>query len=311
MIKPVRQQQPQGMASASGGRIAIIVGHFNYEQFDRPRQNLCRFARQMRSFGIPIYGAELHLRGTRAFTEKWDNWQQFETVRENLMFQKEALLNIVEKAVPESYDIIAWIDPDVMFQSRVWNRDLIELIDSGKKVVQLFDRAVLTNKDGTTFRSWSGCCFEQTLNTRTAHTGFAWAANRDLWRKGGGLYPYSITGSGDVIMASAFLGLPLNPAYQASTGLGSTHRVWHKRMEGWCDDYSYVSGTVFHEWHGDIKDRDYPERRDILKELCVETDLRLDSRGVLEWNPEATTRAAEREQIKNFLAAHWKSRKED
>src|SRR5580698_4618293 len=100
--------------------LALITCHFNFVGYNRPRQNLHRFMLQMRSFGYPLYGVEAYLPEQEPFTRGWKGWKQIKIGNDQILFQKEALLNVAETLVPAEYDKIAWVDADIWFENLKW-----------------------------------------------------------------------------------------------------------------------------------------------------------------------------------------------
>lgn len=301
------RRAPQHMPSASGGDFCVMACHFNWANFNRPRQNLARFARQMHGAGVPLFGIELHLNTQDPFTRGWENWTQVECAHKSIMFQKEALLNLLEPTVPEWYKKLAWVDGDVFFDNRDWHKEASALLDEFK-VCQLFTTCHFTDKDGSVMYRWPGSASVATPDLKRTHTGFAWAAQRELWRNGG-LFPWSITGAGDVFMAASFLGCDLMPDYMDSLGAehgGVRFKAWDSAIRAWCKgECAYVSGSLFHEWHGSHANRKYTERKAVLASLDLERDVFLNEQGILQWTELAP------KELKEYVANYFIQRSED
>lgn len=269
--------------------LAVIACHFNFANFVRPRQNLWRFVRQMKSFGAPCYGAELHLSSQKAFTAGWENWRQLRCEPTSIMFQKEALLNLLVPDLPREVEYVAWIDADVMFMNRNWVAQTVEVLENFK-ACQLFMRCLFTRKDGSAEFMWTGSAANGALDLTKAHPGFAWAARREFWDVGG-LYPYSVTGTGDVVIAGALQGCALPKSFAESLGAdggGEFYQRWNNAIHRWSNDsVGYVGGDLVHEFHGSHKDRDYSGRKDALKGLVASKHLKMRMDGVLEWTDAA------------------------
>lgn len=300
--------RPHAIKSArTDGPLAVITCHFNFGKFDRPRQNLCRFSRQMETAGIPVYGVELHLEDEIPFTQEWDNWIQIACGIESVMFQKERLLNIIEKAVPDHHRMLAWIDADVMFMSPRWIDDTVEIL-SRYEVAQLFRFAHLTKRNGMIERAWRGAAAVVNADPNHGHTGFAWAARRELW-KNGGLYDGNISGSGDVFMAAAFLGCDLRKDYASTcdaSNIQGHYWKWRQGIVAWITGWaSYVDGTVVHEWHGDWSSRGYAERREAVIGFNPERHLKVLDSGIYAFNDSAP------KSLTRFMRSYFLRRKED
>ena len=93
--------------------LAVITAHFNWSGYRRPVLNLLRFLREMDYQGIPVYGMELHLEGTKPLMARNHRWLCLEVGPENLLWQKEPMLNRIAREVPRHIPCIAAIDADL------------------------------------------------------------------------------------------------------------------------------------------------------------------------------------------------------
>lgn len=287
--------------------LACITSHFNFAGFTRLRQNLWRFVRQMRSYAIPCYGSELHLDSQKPFTHGWENWRQISCDNRGIMFQKEALLNLLVRDLPPEVQYVAWIDGDVTFMNRFWVRDTLEVLEHFK-VCQLFTRCLFTRKDGSAEFMWNGSGATGKMDLTKAHPGFAWAARREFWDVGG-LYPFAVTGAGDVIVAAALQGCGLPLSFKESLGAdagGEYFHRWNTAVHGWSgDSVGYIGGDLVHEFHGTHKDRDYAARKDALKSLVASQHLKMRSDGVLQWTDSAPS------ALRGYMSEYFLARRED
>lgn len=288
-------------------QLVAITCHFNFSGFSAPRANMCRFMRLMKIYGVPLYGMELYLKGTEPLTKGWEKWWQIEVGPECVMFQKEALLNILEKKLPATVRYVAWIDGDVMFMNAKWPEHCIQSL-THHKACQLFTRVHFTKKDGLSDFMWNGTGAQGKMDLSKAHPGFAWAARRELWQMGA-LYPYCISGTGDVIIAAALQGCGLPKSFEESLGIdkgGDYFLKWNTRVHNWSkDSVGYLGGDIYHEYHGSVKSRGYQERKDALKNLCVSKHLEMRDDGVLRWTKDAP------EEIREYLKTYFARRAED
>ena len=67
----------------------------------------------------------------------------------------------------------------------------------------------------------------------------------------------------------------------------------------------YVEGDLWHEWHGNRKDRKYAQRAKIIESMDVLRDIRMNSEGFLEWTPQTDKRMI------LDVANYFKERQED
>ena len=266
--------------------MAVITCFFNWGDFKTPSRNLHRFLRQMKIDEIPVYGVELSLTGQ--FTTHEDpNWIHIKVSKENVCFQKEACLNLVEKIVPEKYTKIAWIDCDFVFTNKNWYKDASEKLDR-YKLVQLFSYYIAGNERGEIIRESKSLMFSggpKKNHTHGGPPGCAWAAKRTLWTESMGLYPYAILGGGDSLFICTIfstLNVDTIPAYKYSKDT-KKYEKWKSSIQKYANknDVSYIDGEIIHDWHGDMKSRNYDGRYEIIKKLDFENSIQMDDNGIV------------------------------
>ena len=279
--------------------LALITSHFNFANYERPRQNLWRFNLQMRSFGYPLYGVEAYLPDQEPFTAGWVNWKQVMVGADQIMFQKEALLNLAETIVPSEYDKIAWLDADIWFQNMKWFETTEKLLDEFK-VVQLYDMCYLSSRNGKP----ASILPSITTLPQRGTPGFAWAANRSFWGECGGLYN-AILGGGDRLAALAFMGR--TGIKDGSFGSNDKeYRYWQQRVTKWVDmKYSTLPGIAYHEWHGDEIHRAYGTRFQIIRDVDLTLATTKADNRLLKWTAHAP------DQLKSSVHQYFINRNED
>lgn len=136
-----------------------------------------------------------------------------------------------------------------------------------------------------------------------SHPGFAWAARKSALPNG--LYPFSVTGSGDTLMIDSLLD---------SWNIHSYSRKFtehmRKSIEGWQISLGqikldYIPEEIYHLWHGSIKNRAYTTRHNML----VEYDFNpfedvIIKNGALEWS-------SDKFELHDAIKAYFLSRNED
>lgn len=270
--------------------MAVIVCHFNWCNFENPIKNLNRFLNQMEADNIPLYGVELSLTG-KFTTANRKNWKHITVDKENICFQKEACLNIAEKMVPDEFKKIAWMDTDLYFTNKNWYKDASAALNT-KKLVQLYENGIKTDKHGVITKIQEGTVslYKKvptenknewlSFSKEMGYPGGALAARRDLW-KNGGLYPYTILGGGD----TAFI-LTLLRSGKAWAGNEIFLDKYHEWKERICkyitpEEITFIKGSFIHEWHGEVVDRRYKNRHDILKTPHKAT-IRMNDDGIFQ-----------------------------
>jgi hypothetical protein len=271
--------------------MAVITCYFNWCGFYNPTKHFHRFLRDMKRQEIPLYGVELSL--TDAFETKGiDGWIQIKVKKENVCFQKEACLNLVEKHVPKNYQKIAWIDCDLSFTNQNWYKLASKKLDE-HKLVQLYTHGYNMDRYGRISTEFPGIMYmynklpaEQWFK-HSGYPGGGWGARRDLW-KHGGLYPYAAMGGGDTIFIYSLYDYGFETIMYENLGIKKASStdpfsIWRKNIAEYINkDVSYIENKFLHEWHGDKKNRGYTTRHGVLKKIDIRKNLKLNDKGILE-----------------------------
>lgn len=294
----------------SGHPVAVLCTHFNFAGYTEPRRNLRRFLMQCRSLGITVYGMEICLHGALPVTAGIPGWWIEHVSANGIIWQKEAAINELARRVPPACEILAWVDTDVWFERVNWRDRLIDSFENGLQVVQLFDHAYWMNKEGKVVERQPGTMAARSPN---AHPGFAWAAHRDFWGHGPGLYDLALAGSGDKLLALSLANINREEwGNHLFAALGydqeSSKRAfeaWEQALRPWAAPRAgHIEGAVWHEWHGNLSSRQYVSRTEIVRAFKPEYIVR-NPAGLLEWTEYAPT--SMREGMREYFA----SRKED
>lgn len=293
-------------------KLAVITCHFNFSDFNNPINNLHQFIGKMTSDNVPVFGVELLLPSQQSQTLRYKNWVQILVdPNKNIFWQKECLLNIAEKLVPDEYDLIAWIDSDIFFDNKNWVEMSINQLKTND-IIQLFEQAYWLDKDGTPFMEKPSIGSFQEKNhpkielwdKKPYHTGFAWAMTRAQWKKSNGLYPYCVLGGGDNVMSHIFKKYELNPNCRFNLGGNLIEfEKWVKSLGS--PSIGFINGNVYHIYHGDRNDRQYTSRNKFTRNMDIFKSIRLNKDGILEWYKEPDV------LIFNHIEKYFKNRNED
>jgi hypothetical protein len=240
-----------------------------------------------------------------------------------MLWQKERLLNIAIKSIPQNVKNIAWLDCDVIFENPDWAGEA-ELQLSKVNIVQLYSDLVdlgpesyqsnvkrcglsptghgiisvgLTQQDAATWEK-----------IRSMLSGLAWAASRNILEKHG-FYDAMIVGGGDVSIFHAMYGqFEHEMQYHYLYGSRQEHylkwaRPYHRTVAG---KVGNVPGRIYHLWHGKIMNRNYLDRHRLLAgfDFDPDIDLRIGTNGAWQW-------ARPRPDLEDFLRKYFLSRDED
>jgi len=185
------------------------------------------------------------------------------------LWHKENMINLgVQKLLPDNWKAFAWIDADLEFESATWASDTLKILNGSRDVVQLFSHANDMDQNENTMTLFASFGYHYTNGKKYGkpsfwHPGYAWAMTRSLYEKLGGLYEYSILGSGDHNMSFAMIERGI-----ASLNIECTDEYkqsvvdFQNKIKG-CK-LGYVPGIIKHYFHGTKQNRKYFERWQIL-----------------------------------------------
>jgi hypothetical protein len=199
----------------------VMTSYYNPARYKRRLTNYRIFRANLRT---PLVTVELSYDGHFELTES-DADILIQISGGAVLWQKERLLNIAIKSIPQNVSSIAWIDCDVIFERPDWV-DEAELQLSKVNIVQLFSDLVDLNSEGyqsdVKYHSVrpSGHGIISAINegaltldaataswdrVRSFPCGLAWAARRGILEDHG-LYDAMIVGGGDTAMAHTIYG---------------------------------------------------------------------------------------------------------
>jgi hypothetical protein len=309
-----------------------VAAYFNPANYATKLRNLELFSQRVRAQGLKLLIVELAFPDSGASPVPAEFADKILRLTSNcVLWQKERLLNLGIESLPQSCDKVVWLDADILFENNGWVEQTSHLLDQ-HKIVQPYQLAYWLPQGGEA--QWQndaaylaklhhlpGVGFamrhsgEHAMNIvyrpDWVHPGFAWAARRSAIARHG-LYDRFILGGGDFVGMLAM--------YSDARSLGnpnvavclSPHQFNH--LAGWTNkfhtsiagDVAYAPGAVFHLWHGNLPDRQYIERYEILREFDFdpETDIAADADGCWRW-------ASDKPELQSQVKAYFSSRKED
>jgi hypothetical protein len=249
----------------------VIVVTSNPCQYAR-RYILARefISRMEQESNVTVYVVELAYGDHQFYVTEKKNPRHLQVRGQIPLWHKENMINMGVKLLPARWKAMAWIDADIEFENVNWAMDALKVLNGCRDVIQLFSHAVDMDKRMEAMSIFPSFGFQYAKGSRYGgtginmwHPGYAWACTRKAYDRMGGLYEYSILGSGDHNMSFSFIGQPdksLNQdttnAYKESLRLFQK-RVAHLRL-------GYVPGVIRHHFHGSKKNRKYHERWQIL-----------------------------------------------
>jgi hypothetical protein len=216
---------------------------------------------------------------------------------DSLLFHKESLLNKLIAELPPHFKYVFWVDADLLFTNPNWIVDGVEQLKK-VKIIQPFEfgihlernqlqpdfdveaarpnHANPNTRNKKMWRSFSANFVDNPSLTKSpnydihGHVGFAWAARREVL-DAVQLYDRALIGGADHIIAHAAAWDEPSGNIKRAFSMGyddvfDWSKMFHQVVGG---SIGYVTGDVYHIWHGDIKDREYLKRiKDFATEIC-------------------------------------------
>lgn len=303
-----------------------ICAYFNPLGYRRRLSNYRIFRDRI---GVPLVTVEYGLGGRFELSED-DADILIRCSGDDILWQRERLLNIALSAVPTTCRKIARFDTDIVFDDDNWVDNAVAMLDD-YPMVQLFSEAHDQPQDfvpgvdrfpngSATWRSFGslGPLSRQieTLDRRkqaqigrsSSAMGLAWAFRRELHAELG-IYDACILGGGEHALLCAACGVPEYVTdYQ---GMGCEWRghyeKWAERFYGFTEGrIGAIPGAVSHLWHGEIANRGYGARYRHFREFefSPQSDLRLNDDLAWRWKSPKT-------EMHSYVRNYFASRRED
>lgn len=220
---------------------------------------------------VSLYVVELAYQDQPFVITDTKNKQHLQIRAETPLWHKENMVNMaVKKLLPKNWKAMAWIDSDLEFESGTWALDTLKILNGTKDVVQLFSHCDDMDRDGLNMRTFTSFGYQFTKKNKYScagpnywHPGYAWACTRKAYDKMGGLYDLAVLGSGDNVMAMAYINNVLKSAnIRYTDAYIESIQEFQTRARGL--RVGYVPGVIRHHFHGTKANRNYTERWEIL-----------------------------------------------
>ena len=307
------------------GKLWAVTTYFNPAGYRNKLNNHRRFRAELARVGVPLLAMELAFGAQRFSLRRTDADALVRLRGQDVLWQKERLLNLSLRHLPDDCDKVAWLDGDVLFVNPAWPEETSRLLEQ-HPVVQPYSHCVRLLRDefscdpltlpfGMNERQlFYGMGFGVFAKGRSrlkdyftsGHTGFAWAARRSLLEKHG-FYDANLFCHGDYDMASAMY---QNLNYWSMEKFGPRGKAHVRR---WARPFgadvkgrvAFVDGFLLHLWHGNLKDRLYDLHVDGSRDFDPDHHLAVDAEtGLYRWT-ESTP-----ERMRRWSADYYAVRKE-
>lgn len=290
-----------------------VTSYFNPVGYRRRRENYHLFRQ---AFALPLLTVELSHDGSFELQEG-DADILLRYTAQDVIWQKERLLNLAIAQLPPDCEFVAWVDCDVLFGDKGWVGETMAKFEVAD-TIQLFAEVQHLPADAIDPHQVApdrfGC--ERAVIANALHgttppfgaTGFAWAARRSLLQRFG-LFDACAIGGSDVAWPYAVLG-----DFQTGAGRIFMTGAMERAFRRWGEPLARsVAGRVqvldrpiFHLWHGSLKNRLYTRRHKAMQALGYdpERDIRIAANGLWEWHQASAAMRA-------YVADYFRLRKED
>ena len=296
----------------------VVVPYFNFVGYKSGVKNLEQFlARSHKTPGLEIILVEGYS------NERLDDYSSraFKHIRvhvPDVLWVKENLINIGFNHMPSSWMYGGWFDRDIAFLNPYWLEETKKVL-AAKDIVQPWSQCIYLNSSSeqsplfvrnknfnfseslTNLHSRGLLTANNRYKDRDTHPGQAWAITREAYENLGGLYDKAILGGADSLWGIGMLGVKDSCVL---TGIEQDAQEYLRKVSRL--KAGRVNGALVHYYHGEIKNRQYISRHDILRKhnYSPSTFLTYTEEGVLCYTEQG--KAMEEDVVKYF-----KSREED
>jgi hypothetical protein len=229
------------------------------------------------------------------------------------IWHKESMISLgIQKLLPDQWKAVAWIDADIEFENYTWATDTLKILNGARDVVQLFSHCSDLDKNNYTMQTFHSLGYQYetkgkyfSSGVNLSHPGYCVAMTRKAYEKIGGVFIWSILGSGDHQMMQAFLGNHKSINNKCSDGYKAkvielVNKSRNLRL-------GYTPGVICHYYHGSKANRKYTERWQILVKHQYDPNLHVtfEESGLLVPNKDCPV------ELLNDILSYFKERKED
>ncbi|GIW81341.1 MAG: hypothetical protein KatS3mg105_3148 [Gemmatales bacterium] len=232
-----------------------------------------------------------------SWNRRWETDAAFHiTAHDNqLMWQKERLLNILIDKLPSRYDRIVWIDADLILLDPDWLERAGAMLDK-YPVGQPWSRFHILDSKGCISRSMYSASYKRHHQeiTQYASPGLLWAARREVLADG--LIDCHVIGGGDSMQLVAWLG-PYSKNWTQEWMFRAINPEWRgpyleqaqqalAKVQG---QIGYCDGEVVHLYHGTRDNRKYVDRVKYLTDYCFDptVHIKIGKNGLWSWTDKA------------------------
>ena len=256
----------------------ICSFYFNFRNDIRQKNNFIKFLEQFKDHydnmivGIVDYGDIDFEIPCESIIIKGDS--------ENKLWSKEILINKIIDKVDTDY--LLWIDGDLIYNNLDWLNNIDKVVN-GNDFVQLFEDIKYLGESGELLESHKSLISSGGKNIDNLSgykPGGSWLGKVSIL-KDKKLFEKMYVGGGDTIFMCGLLGV--KKGVTLIKVKESNEDIYNESIE-WIDNFGkykvgYLSETVNHLYHGDLKDRNYNSRYKELSKPKVDINSYLPEFG--------------------------------
>jgi len=258
--------------------ICVAFCFFNTCGYVRPLQNLLFFENKLKAANIPYYSIEMVIGDQKPMLAN----PTLRVYSKSSMFYKEALWNRIEKEIPEQYTKICFLDSDIIFQRVDWLDSLSDMLDI-HDIVHPFH--ILTyldiqftnqNKSNNVRQNIMSHIARKSINIsdiRENAPGLGWAIKRSFLYKIGGFYDINMLGSSDQIFCGSIMKNKEMIESSLYPLIYESSLSYFNNLYNLDFSVSYLHCETLHLYHGNLKNRNYCNRIEIVKNIKDKWDI--------------------------------------
>jgi len=321
-------------------QLAVVSCFFNPSGSRQRLNNFNRFVQGIQESGVRLLVVEL------AFGSSPHQITSHEDVirvrSDDVMWHKEKLLNLgIKRLLSESYQNIAWLDGDILFDEPDWPQLIVRELQEANLCQVFSEASIHTHISGAPvvgssavkyFRESGGALYAQPRRgmadllrgrLRGGFSGFGWAARAEVLEKVL-LYENALVGGADKLILAAslvrdvsdesVLRLSQSRIACAQCGHKNHSQAYTRSCLEWSERWSaavaskvsYAPVHIRDMYHGSRTDRGYNTRHEILyrHQFDPATDLKVSDEGCWCW-------ASDKPGLHRDVEAYFMSRRED
>ena len=275
--------------------MVILLAFFNPAKSFRIMQNLYTVKQLLEMAEIPVYIGEVAYKEEPFVLPPSSTTYQYRT--SSIMFYKENIMVQLIKKLPDNFTKVVLLDADILFTDPDWYTKVSESLDV-YDIVQPYSKAIQLDVSFNVGNTKTSILY----NFDNKHEGYAWAFKRS-WLEKHSLFEYALVGGGDTMI------------YHSLSNYTNVKTLYSHDVTNTIVTpplASYVDLEILHLPHGNLNNRQYGSRYEIIKSLMklfnihrLSNAVYRTSDGIFEWFPQY------KDQINESLLAYFVDRNDD